>query len=139
MSSLIYTFVKTKLLIVPQAGCLCNPGWSGWACEIPICDNCSAEHGECVAPGECRCKHVSMHSSITELHCNGHFFSSLQLGWEGEGCNKCSVYPGCLHGYCSDPWQCNCEQVKKECVLFLFPTLLQGWRGMLCDFPTPEE
>uniref|UniRef100_A0A8C4N144 EGF-like domain-containing protein n=1 Tax=Eptatretus burgeri TaxID=7764 RepID=A0A8C4N144_EPTBU len=32
-----------------------------------------------------------------------------QPGWEGEFCDRCTSYPGCVHGSCQQPWQCNCE------------------------------
>lgn len=39
-------------------------------------------------------------------------------GWEGEQCERCVPMPGCRHGYCQQPWQCNCET---------------GWGGRFCD------
>ncbi|XP_043916997.1 protein delta homolog 1, partial [Protopterus annectens] len=39
-------------------------------------------------------------------------------GWQGDLCNECVPYPGCLHGSCTRPWQCVCEE---------------GWLGSLCD------
>ncbi|CAG2059566.1 unnamed protein product [Timema podura] len=41
-----------------------------------------------------------------------------KVGWWGEKCDKCYAYPGCVHGKCNRPWECNCES---------------GWGGMLCD------
>lgn len=40
------------------------------------------------------------------------------MGWQGPSCNECVRYPGCLHGTCSQPWQCNCQE---------------GWGGLFCD------
>ncbi|MEQ2190726.1 hypothetical protein XENOCAPTIV_007197 [Xenoophorus captivus] len=40
------------------------------------------------------------------------------MGWQGPSCNECVHYPGCLHGTCSQPWQCNCQE---------------GWGGLFCD------
>lgn len=39
-------------------------------------------------------------------------------GWQGQFCDECVVYPGCVHGTCNSPWQCNCER---------------NWGGLLCD------
>ena len=38
----------------------------------------------------------------------------------GPDCDKCHPYPGCKHGTCRRPWECNC---------------LPGWGGFLCDEP----
>ncbi|MCL4135058.1 UNVERIFIED_CONTAM: hypothetical protein GTU68_054201, partial [Idotea baltica] len=40
------------------------------------------------------------------------------LGWEGPQCDKCLVYPGCLHGTCNKSWECNCKE---------------GWGGPFCN------
>ncbi|XP_056152466.1 protein delta homolog 1 [Lampris incognitus] len=60
---------------------------------------CNPEGGFCEEPGECRCK----------------------PGWQGETCNRCVPFPGCLHGSCQKAWQCICED---------------GWVGSLCDQDT---
>uniref|UniRef100_A0A667X2Z5 Delta-like protein n=1 Tax=Myripristis murdjan TaxID=586833 RepID=A0A667X2Z5_9TELE len=41
-------------------------------------------------------------------------------GWKGHGryCDDCIRYPGCLHGTCQQPWQCNCQE---------------GWGGLFCN------
>lgn len=39
-------------------------------------------------------------------------------GWQGDYCNKCIPYPGCVHGSCQLPWECVCET---------------NWGGFLCD------
>lgn len=36
----------------------------------------------------------------------------------GADCDKCHAYPGCKHGTCRRPWECNCEP---------------GWGGFMCD------
>lgn len=40
------------------------------------------------------------------------------MGWQGPSCTECVRYPGCLHGTCGQPWQCNCQE---------------GWGGLFCD------
>lgn len=39
-------------------------------------------------------------------------------GWQGALCDECARHPGCLHGTCQQPWQCNCKE---------------GWGGLYCD------
>ena len=41
-----------------------------------------------------------------------------ESGWQGPGCDKCSTKPGCLHGTCDNPLDCNCDE---------------GWTGENCD------
>uniref|UniRef100_A0A8C5XFT9 Protein jagged-2 n=1 Tax=Microcebus murinus TaxID=30608 RepID=A0A8C5XFT9_MICMU len=44
--------------------------------------------------------------------------SVCSYGWQGRFCDECVPYPGCVHGSCVAPWQCNCET---------------NWGGLLCD------
>ncbi|MED6265465.1 hypothetical protein CHARACLAT_025754, partial [Characodon lateralis] len=69
----------------------------GWECSA----GCSTETGFCEKPGKCRCK----------------------PGWEGENCDRCIPFPGCLHGRCEKAWQCICRE---------------GWVGSLCDQDTRQ-
>lgn len=39
-------------------------------------------------------------------------------GWDGQFCDECRLHPGCDHGTCTLPWQCNCEE---------------NWGGLMCD------
>ncbi|KAM8833676.1 protein delta homolog 1 [Synchiropus picturatus] len=69
-------------------------------CEGRECSAaCSPETGFCEGAGKCRCK----------------------PGWEGENCDRCVPFPGCMHGGCRSAWQCVCEE---------------GWAGNLCDRDT---
>lgn len=45
-------------------------------------------------------------------------FLRCHLGYKGQNCDECSVYPGCHHGTCQKPWQCNCNE---------------GWGGLFCN------
>lgn len=67
----------------------------GWECS----PGCNTENGFCEKPGKCRCK----------------------PGWQGENCDRCVAFPGCMHGSCEKAWQCVCEE---------------GWVGSLCDQDT---
>ena len=40
------------------------------------------------------------------------------MGFKGRYCDECIRYPGCLHGTCQQPWQCNCQE---------------GWGGLFCN------
>uniref|UniRef100_A0A3P8TNI1 Protein delta homolog 1 n=1 Tax=Amphiprion percula TaxID=161767 RepID=A0A3P8TNI1_AMPPE len=67
----------------------------GWECSA----GCNTENGFCEKPGKCRCK----------------------PGWQGDNCDQCVPFPGCLHGTCEKAWQCICKE---------------GWVGSLCDQDT---
>ncbi|XP_046642979.1 delta-like protein 4 isoform X2 [Daphnia pulicaria] len=68
--------------------CICYPGWTGLLCQTPICKKgCSADHGYCEVPNQCRCR----------------------VGWWGSNCDVCHPYPGCRNGYCLKPWECRCQ------------------------------
>lgn len=59
--------------------------------------------------------------SIFQIIFNNVFFPSFfrcRLGWQGAHCDQCIRYPGCLHGTCNQPWQCNCDE---------------GWGGLFCN------
>ncbi|XP_026163272.1 protein delta homolog 1 isoform X1 [Mastacembelus armatus] len=66
----------------------------GWECIA----GCNTENGFCER-GKCRCK----------------------PGWQGDNCNQCVTFPGCVHGTCEKAWQCICRE---------------GWVGSLCDQDT---
>ncbi|KAG5453443.1 Protein eyes shut [Clonorchis sinensis] len=62
------------------------------------------EHGTCQEPNYCRC----------------------ESGWYGKSCEKCHVYPGCVHG--------TCERNRTTHALVVFTCSCEpGWGGMLCD------
>ncbi|XP_061824264.2 protein delta homolog 1 isoform X1 [Nerophis lumbriciformis] len=62
---------------------------------------CNTENGFCEKTGKCRCK----------------------PGWQGDDCERCIPFPGCLHGSCEKAWQCICQE---------------GWVGSLCDQGEPH-
>eukprot|EP00066_Takifugu_rubripes_P021314 XP_011610580.1 PREDICTED: protein jagged-2 isoform X2 [Takifugu rubripes] len=76
---------------------VCLDGWMGPGCSTAICkQGCNLLHGSCAVPGECTCSY----------------------GWDGQFCDECKLFPGCVHGTCVQPWQCRCER---------------NWGGLLCD------
>ncbi|XP_034384273.1 protein jagged-2b [Cyclopterus lumpus] len=81
----------------PSGAQVCLDGWMGSDCRTAICkQGCNLLRGGCSVPGECKCNY----------------------GWQGQFCDECVLYPGCVHGTCKIQWQCNCER---------------NWGGLLCD------
>ena len=66
--------------------CLCENGWTGSICDIPIC-NPSCINGNCTSPGVCNC---------TE-------------GWDGDQCDNIICNPSCINGDCIAWNTCNCS------------------------------
>ena len=73
-----------------MAKCICDYGWHGTDCSIPICqdiNNCSS-NGQCVDVNKCSCN----------------------SGWLGLSCNQFVCTNNCSgHGTCVGPNQCRCE------------------------------
>lgn len=46
------------------------------------------------------------------------------MGYRGVNCSECSLLPGCVHGFCDRPLECQC---------------LEGWKGEFCDEPECKE
>lgn len=44
--------------------------------------------------------------------------SQLPIHASDEDCSACMQLPGCVHGSCTKPFECKCED---------------GWSGMFCD------
>jgi len=114
----------------PDGTCHCHHGWTGPNCDecLPL-PGCDAEHGYCTEPMDCKCRptwtgtfcHMPSCPEKCETHGNGHCQDGrcqCKIGWHGEDCSSCAPYPGCEHGSCSNPWECNCDH---------------GWTGHLCN------
>ena len=63
--------------------CICERGWGGPSCDIPLCENCI--HGTCIGQNECKCDD----------------------NYEGEFCNI-PVCSKCVYGECIEPEKCDC-------------------------------
>uniref|UniRef100_A0A915CPP5 Delta-like protein n=1 Tax=Ditylenchus dipsaci TaxID=166011 RepID=A0A915CPP5_9BILA len=71
-----------------QKGMVCDPGWSGPRCGLPICSLPCLNSASCAGPDECRCS----------------------KGWRGKQCEECIPKQGCRNGYClSEPGKCICK------------------------------
>ena len=46
------------------------------------------------------------------------------MGWQGNKCDTCVPYPGCLNGHCEKSWECHCDA---------------GWTGPKCDIIETEQ
>jgi len=80
-------------------GCLCKTGYTGALCSQPMCTPaCASGHGKCIFANS-----TSMTGPICK--CN--------LGWAGDYCDDCLVYPNCPRnatlGGCIEPYECRCN------------------------------
>ena len=116
-----------------QYECRCRAGWSGVACNIPVClGGCS--HGRCVSPNTCLC----------------------EKGWEGVSCSAPVCPGGCVNGICIRPEKCLCEKgyngsqchapicLKTQCYhgVCTAPetcTCKPGWQDVECNLPVCKE
>ena len=69
--------------------CKCSTGWTGYSCNIPLCDQICHHHGVCTGVNECTC----------------------ERGWAGPTC----LIPLCAQecqnsGFCVAPDTCKCQQ-----------------------------
>lgn len=77
------------------------------ACEPQIFQFSDLQSGTILA---CVRVQARIHLSVLPNRCS--------YGWDGQFCDECRLFPGCVHGTCNQPWQCNCER---------------NWGGLLCD------
>ena len=45
-------------------------------------------------------------------------WNRCKSGYKGPTCDECELYPGCVHGTCTEKWQCICKE---------------GWGGLFCN------
>jgi len=80
-------------------GCLCKTGFTGHLCDEPLCSPaCIEGHGKCI---------FGTPSTQSDPICK------CNLGWSGNDCGDCVVYPNCptgapANGTCTLPNQCIC-------------------------------
>ncbi|CAD7967566.1 unnamed protein product, partial [Amoebophrya sp. A25] len=120
--------------------CECDPGWSGWRCDIPLCHpNCI--HGTCIAPDLCHCDagwkgphfkaSLSLANQCMDPTCDPECVADQGVcvytntcecfyGWGGVSCEKPISLPACVNGAAYMPDMCECNR---------------GWAGRICDYP----
>lgn len=89
---------------------------------------CSSSEAQDASPGGGPCDHLRpdatlVAASAPRAHPHPRALCPLDFprcnyGWQGRFCDECVPYPGCVHGSCVEPWQCNCET---------------NWGGLLCN------
>ncbi|KAK6741696.1 hypothetical protein RB195_009519 [Necator americanus] len=116
--------------------CRCAPGFTGEACEEPVCPVvCSGNGvfsgGACVCKAGFKGKECDVHAHWCEIaDCSGHGrcgdegICHCERGWTGDGCEL----RACPHPTCSDRGVC----VNGRCYC------TDGWRGADCSVPVIE-
>ncbi|XRB11172.1 glycosyltransferase family 29 protein [Pseudoscourfieldia marina] len=114
--------------------CICETGYSGDDCEVPMCDESCGDHGRCMKPNKCQCR----------------------TGWRGRLCDDPICSQSCRHGVCTGPNKCACDAgwTGPTCTVRCehghyqsmsvgssgkpIPTCdcAKGWSGVACNVPT---
>ena len=89
--------------------CTCDEGWMDSRCTEPLCNPRTCIHGTCKA----------VNSSSSDSDKGESCVCTDPSQWAGPSCDIPICAPGCspLHGYCTRPGQCDCED---------------GWAGSAC-------
>ena len=106
--------------------CECAPGWSGYDCSMPVCDQTCLHNGNCTHPHTCTC----------------------ERGWSGDDCSVAQCAQECKNGgKCVAPDTCQCAQwdnlwrdgsVGGGIPIYQKPNgdpQLTGWTGYDCSTP----
>ncbi|MCH8880450.1 MAG: hypothetical protein IID34_11270 [Planctomycetes bacterium] len=116
--------------ICESGSCVCDAGWDGSDCSIPICETPCQNGGTCTAPNTCQCASGWEGGDCLDPICtdpcqNGTCTAPdtcLCLpGWGGPVCEDAVCDPPCVHGTCVTPDACECNF---------------GWEGPDCSTPT---
>lgn len=114
--------------------CICETGFTGDDCDVPICEESCGDHGKCFKPNKCQCR----------------------SGWRGRLCDEPICSQSCRHGECVGPNTCSCTKgwVGPTCIVRCEYGKYQantfgpngkpiqtcqcdrGWSGMACMSPT---
>jgi hypothetical protein len=107
--------------------CRCSPGWTGFDCSVPICQQECLHNGNCTTPNTCTC----------------------EKGWTGHACEVPMCAQDCNNGgVCIAPDVCHCRTWPSKFVdnsyhggipLFKHPDTADsaetGWTGYDCNTP----
>ena len=104
--------------------CICEDGWGGPFCDIPLCDNCI--HGTCIGRNECLCDENYIGESCDIAICseciNGECIEPGKCecfyGYKGNHCEDPETTPFCYRGIEKLGDKCECEN---------------GYKGNLCE------
>lgn len=108
--------------------CACETGWTGSACNTPICISDCNNHGTCVSPGTCECNE----------HWATPLCSSCVTGWTGIACDTPICTTNCSgHGYCTGPELCVCDLNWKG--TSTCSSCTPGWYGEQCNWYSEDE
>ncbi len=116
-----------------SGSCICDAGWDGSDCSIPICEMPCQNGGSCTAPNSCECAAGWEGGDCSVPICtdpcqNGTCTSPdtcLCLpGWGGPVCEDAICDPPCVNGDCTLPNSCSCQP---------------GWNGTDCSVPICGE
>merc|ERR1712196_707573 len=73
--------------------CECAPGWSGYDCSVPVCEQTCYHNGNCTLPNTCTC----------------------EVGWDGYDCTTPLCAQECNNGgKCVAPDTCKCAQFESN-------------------------
>ncbi|MCH8852050.1 MAG: hypothetical protein IID41_05295 [Planctomycetes bacterium] len=115
--------------ICESGSCICDAGWDGSDCSIPICEMPCQNGGTCAAPNTCECaagwEGGDCSIPICTDPCQNGTCTAPDTclcfrGWGGPVCEDAVCEPPCVNGDCSAPNSCSCQP---------------GWEGVDCSVP----
>jgi hypothetical protein len=104
--------------------CICEDGWGGPFCDIPLCENCI--HGTCIGRNECLCEpnyigeacNIAVCSRCENGECIEPEKCECFYGYKGDHCEEPETTPFCYKGKEKLGDKCECES---------------GYKGKLCE------
>ena len=104
--------------------CICDEGWGGPFCDIPLCERCI--HGTCIGRNKCKCDdnyegeycNIAVCSSCVNGECIEPEKCECFYGYKGKHCEEAETTPFCYRGKEIFGDKCECED---------------GYKGHLCE------